>query len=180
MSPLAIIILVVLIILLLGALPTWPHSRGFGWSPASLLGLALVVVLILLLTGAWHPAWAQDEAVATVVVEQPTVVDEIGDKLVEIAVLALTGIAAWIGVEVRKWVQSKLGERAANLVGGALERAVAAGVTSGRETVAAGVDYLKDQLPDSIRRLKLTDQQLHNLVKAEAAKPAVNPGRILQ
>lgn len=45
------IVLVVLILLLLGALPTWPYSRGWGYYPSGGLGLIVVIVLILLLTG---------------------------------------------------------------------------------------------------------------------------------
>ena len=45
------ILLVVLILLLLGALPTWPHSRGWGYYPSGGLGLIVVIVIILLLTG---------------------------------------------------------------------------------------------------------------------------------
>jgi hypothetical protein len=45
------ILLVVLILLLLGALPTWPYSRGWGYYPSGGLGLIVVIVIILLLTG---------------------------------------------------------------------------------------------------------------------------------
>jgi hypothetical protein len=45
------ILLVVLILLLLGALPTWPHSRGWGYYPSSGLGLVVVVLIVLLLMG---------------------------------------------------------------------------------------------------------------------------------
>jgi hypothetical protein len=45
------IILIVLIILLLGGLPAWPHSRDWGWGPSGLAGVILVVLLILLLLG---------------------------------------------------------------------------------------------------------------------------------
>lgn len=45
------ILLVVLILLLLGALPTWPYSRGWGYYPSGGLGLVVVVVLVLLLAG---------------------------------------------------------------------------------------------------------------------------------
>lgn len=45
------ILLIVLILLLIGAVPTWPHSRGWGYYPSGGLGLVLVVVLILLLMG---------------------------------------------------------------------------------------------------------------------------------
>jgi hypothetical protein len=45
------ILLIVLILLLVGALPSWPHSRSWGYGPSGLLGVVLIVLLILLLTG---------------------------------------------------------------------------------------------------------------------------------
>ncbi len=45
------ILLVILILLLVGAIPTWPHSRGWGYYPSGGLGLILVIVIILLLAG---------------------------------------------------------------------------------------------------------------------------------
>ena len=45
------ILLIVLILILIGALPTWPHSRGWGYWPSGGLGLVVIVVLILLLMG---------------------------------------------------------------------------------------------------------------------------------
>ena len=45
------ILLVILILLLVGALPTWPHSANWGYFPSSGLGLVLLVLVILLLTG---------------------------------------------------------------------------------------------------------------------------------
>jgi len=45
------ILLILLILLLIGALPTWPHSRGWGYYPSGGLGLILVVILILVLLG---------------------------------------------------------------------------------------------------------------------------------
>jgi Protein of unknown function (DUF3309) len=45
------ILLVILILLLVGALPTWPHSRGWGYYPTGGLGLILIIVIILLLAG---------------------------------------------------------------------------------------------------------------------------------
>jgi uncharacterized protein DUF3309 len=45
------ILLVVLILLLLGALPTWPYSRSWGYYPSGGLGLIVVVVIILVLAG---------------------------------------------------------------------------------------------------------------------------------
>ncbi len=45
------ILLVVLVLLLVGAIPSWPHSRGWGYAPSGLLGLVVVIVLVLVLTG---------------------------------------------------------------------------------------------------------------------------------
>lgn len=45
------ILVIILILLLLGVLPTWPHSRGFGYGPTSIVGVLLIVFLILALTG---------------------------------------------------------------------------------------------------------------------------------
>lgn len=45
------ILLIILILLLVGALPSWPYSRSWGYAPSGLLGIVLVVLLILLLLG---------------------------------------------------------------------------------------------------------------------------------
>jgi hypothetical protein len=45
------ILLVVLILMLIGAFPSWPHSRSWGYGPSGGLGLVVVVVLVLLLMG---------------------------------------------------------------------------------------------------------------------------------
>ncbi len=45
------ILIIILILVLLGALPTWPYSRGWGYAPSGILGLIVIIVLILLLTG---------------------------------------------------------------------------------------------------------------------------------
>jgi len=45
------ILLIVLILLLVGAIPTWPHSRNWGYAPSGGLGLVLIIVLVLLLMG---------------------------------------------------------------------------------------------------------------------------------
>jgi hypothetical protein len=45
------ILLVVLILMLLGALPTWPHSRNWGYYPSGGVGLLVVVLIVLLLVG---------------------------------------------------------------------------------------------------------------------------------
>lgn len=50
MSILGIILLVILVLFLFGALPTWPHSTNWGYYPSGLLGVTLVVVIVLLLT----------------------------------------------------------------------------------------------------------------------------------
>jgi hypothetical protein len=43
------VLLIVLVLLLLGALPSWPHSRSWGYGPSGLLGVLLVVVLVMAL-----------------------------------------------------------------------------------------------------------------------------------
>ena len=48
---LATILLVVLILMLVGALPSWPHSRSWGYYPSGGLGLVLLIVLVLWLMG---------------------------------------------------------------------------------------------------------------------------------
>ncbi len=48
------ILLIIVILLLLGALPTWPYSRGWGYYPSGGLGLVIVILLILLLLGYIH------------------------------------------------------------------------------------------------------------------------------
>ena len=45
------IVLIVLVLLLIGAIPSWPHSRGWGYGPSGGLGLVVLVVVVLLLTG---------------------------------------------------------------------------------------------------------------------------------
>ncbi len=45
------ILIIILILLLIGALPTWQHSRSWGYRPNGLLGIVVIVVIILLLTG---------------------------------------------------------------------------------------------------------------------------------
>ena len=48
---LSTILLIVLVLLLVGALPAWPHSRSWGYYPSGGLGLVLVIVLVLVLLG---------------------------------------------------------------------------------------------------------------------------------
>jgi len=45
------LLLIIIILLLIGAVPAWPHSRGWGYRPSGILGLLLVVVLILAVLG---------------------------------------------------------------------------------------------------------------------------------
>ena len=45
------ILLIVVILLLIGALPSWPHSRSWGYGPTGGLGLVLIILIVLLLTG---------------------------------------------------------------------------------------------------------------------------------
>jgi hypothetical protein len=45
------ILLIILVLLLVGALPSWPHSRSWGYGPSGLLGVVVVVLLVLLLLG---------------------------------------------------------------------------------------------------------------------------------
>jgi hypothetical protein len=45
------ILLVILVLLLIGVIPSWPHSRNWGYAPSGVLGVILVIVLILFLTG---------------------------------------------------------------------------------------------------------------------------------
>jgi hypothetical protein len=48
---LSTILIIVLILALLGALPTWPHARGWGYGPSGVAGIILLIVLLLLLMG---------------------------------------------------------------------------------------------------------------------------------
>ena len=45
------ILIIVLVLVLIGVIPTWGHSRGWGYAPSGIVGVILVVVLILLLLG---------------------------------------------------------------------------------------------------------------------------------
>jgi len=48
---LSTILIVVLILILLGVIPTWPHSRSWGYAPTGVIGLIVVIILILILLG---------------------------------------------------------------------------------------------------------------------------------
>jgi hypothetical protein len=45
------ILLIVVILLLIGAFPSWPHSRSWGYGPSGVLGVVLVIILILFILG---------------------------------------------------------------------------------------------------------------------------------
>ena len=48
------ILLIIVILLLLGVIPTWPHSRSWGYGPSGGLGLVLVILIVLVLLGYVH------------------------------------------------------------------------------------------------------------------------------
>ena len=48
---LSTILIVILVLILVGALPTWPYSAGWGYFPSGTLGLVLIIVIVLALTG---------------------------------------------------------------------------------------------------------------------------------
>lgn len=45
------ILLIVLVLLLIGVIPSWPHSRGWGYAPSGVLGVIVLILLVMLLTG---------------------------------------------------------------------------------------------------------------------------------
>jgi len=45
------ILLIILILMLIGVMPAWPHSKGWGYGPTGGLGLLVIIILVLLLTG---------------------------------------------------------------------------------------------------------------------------------
>ncbi|PTE08942.1 DUF3309 family protein [Mesorhizobium helmanticense] len=49
--PISTILIIILILILIGAVPAWPHSRAWGYGPSGIVGVLLVVLLILLLMG---------------------------------------------------------------------------------------------------------------------------------
>lgn len=51
MMSLTTILLIILVLALLGVLPTWPHSREWGYMPSGIVGVIVLVLLVLLLTG---------------------------------------------------------------------------------------------------------------------------------
>jgi len=51
MTMLGTVLIIILILILVGALPTWGHSRAWGYGPSGTLGVVLVILLVLVLTG---------------------------------------------------------------------------------------------------------------------------------
>lgn len=45
------LLLIILVLLLIGAVPAWPHSRGWGYGPSGVLGIVVLVLVVLLLAG---------------------------------------------------------------------------------------------------------------------------------
>jgi hypothetical protein len=45
------LLIIILILILIGALPTWPHSRSWGYGPGGIIGVILIILLILMLMG---------------------------------------------------------------------------------------------------------------------------------
>jgi hypothetical protein len=52
-----LILLIILIVLLVGGLPTWPHSRQWGYGPSGILGVLLVILLVLLFLNVIPRGW---------------------------------------------------------------------------------------------------------------------------
>jgi hypothetical protein len=50
-EPMGTILIIILVLLLLGALPTWPYSSGWGYYPSGGLGLILLIIIVLVVTG---------------------------------------------------------------------------------------------------------------------------------
>ncbi|MBB6011111.1 DUF3309 domain-containing protein [Aquamicrobium sp. NLF2-7] len=49
--PLTTLLIIVLVLILIGAIPSWPHSRNWGYGPSGIVGVVLVILLILVLLG---------------------------------------------------------------------------------------------------------------------------------
>jgi hypothetical protein len=56
MSTLGIILLVILVLILIGAFPAWGYSRGWGYGPAGLVAVLLILLVVLMLTGTFRVA----------------------------------------------------------------------------------------------------------------------------
>lgn len=59
-----LLLFILLIVLLLGAVPAWPYSRGWGYGPSGILGVLLVVLLVLLIMGMVPWGWGPGPVVA--------------------------------------------------------------------------------------------------------------------
>ena len=67
------ILLIILIILLLGALPTWPYSRGWGYGPTGLISLILLVIVVMILANIlafWTVEVKSDDNKTTIKIEK--------------------------------------------------------------------------------------------------------------
>ena len=119
-----------------------------------------IAALGLLVAGT---ALAQEAAVPV----EPPVVDQLIDSLGEI-VLTLLGIAI-VGATTwaRAWVKARLSAEAQNTVLIALDRAASLAMAAGASGTQAGTNYLKRQVPDALRRLKMDDAQIRGLIEAE-------------
>ncbi|AZV19648.1 MAG: DUF3309 domain-containing protein [Mesorhizobium sp.] len=49
--PITTIVIIVLVLILIGAVPAWPHSRSWGYGPSGIVGVVLVLLMVLLLMG---------------------------------------------------------------------------------------------------------------------------------
>jgi len=49
--PMSTILIVILVLLLIGVLPTWGHSTSWGWGPSGIVGVLVIILIIMLLTG---------------------------------------------------------------------------------------------------------------------------------
>jgi hypothetical protein len=56
-STMGLLLLIVIVLLLVGAFPAWPHARSWGYGPSGLLGALLIVILVLMLLNVIAPPW---------------------------------------------------------------------------------------------------------------------------
>jgi hypothetical protein len=61
---LGLILLILVILLLVGSVPAWPHSRGWGYGPSGVLGLLLIILLVLMVFSYVPAPWAHGPYVA--------------------------------------------------------------------------------------------------------------------
>lgn len=184
------IVLVVLILFLLGAVPAWPHSRDWGYNPAGLLVLVLLVFLILWALGyLGHPAWAAE---GTVVDTQPVVtgfMEALTGVLMAVATVAIGLVTAWI----KRYTGQKEAESLQKSLAAAAERAVGFGLSKAKEalgdapkidlkneTLAQGAQYIMLTMPDTLKKLGMDRDAIQRRLEAELGKlvdtPAVATG----